>query len=81
MAETKPTATAASKSSSAPAKHGGNSISWIAPLVCVLAGYSIWRFMLLDSMNPILPEDSGPTTWVPKMPFIVSTKEELSFPC
>jgi biopolymer transport protein ExbB len=48
MAETKPTATTASKSTSAPAKHGGNAISWIAPLVCVLAGYTIWRYGMGD---------------------------------
>jgi biopolymer transport protein ExbB len=48
MAETKPTATTASKSTSAPAKHGGNAISWIAPLVCVLAGYIIWRYGMGD---------------------------------
>ncbi len=47
MAETRPTATAASKSSTSvqPAKKG-NSISWLAPLLCVIAGYIIWRFII-----------------------------------
>ena len=59
MAETKSTASTASKSSSAPAKHGGNSISWIAPLVCVIAGYSIWRFMMGDASGFNEPDPSG----------------------
>lgn len=48
MAETKPTATvAASKSTtSVQPKKSGNSISWLAPLVCIIIGYCIWRFIL-----------------------------------
>jgi biopolymer transport protein ExbB len=60
MAETKPTATAAVKSSTSvqPVKKG-NSISWIAPLVCVIAGYVIWRFIVGDSSNFNQPDPSG----------------------
>ncbi|MBL0357179.1 MAG: MotA/TolQ/ExbB proton channel family protein [Chitinophagaceae bacterium] len=45
MAETKPTATV---KASAPAsvKKSGNSISYLAPIICILAGYLIWRFIL-----------------------------------
>ena len=49
MAETKPTATAAAtKSVSVQPKKKGNAISWIAPLVCLIVGYCIWRFILGD---------------------------------
>jgi biopolymer transport protein ExbB len=60
MAETKPTATAAVKSSTSvqPVKKG-NSISWIAPLVCIIAGYVIWRFIIGDSSNFTTPDPSG----------------------
>lgn len=47
MAETKPTATSV-KSTSVQPKKSSNAISWIAPIVCVLAGYCIWRFILGD---------------------------------
>jgi biopolymer transport protein ExbB len=47
MAETKPTATSV-KSTSVQPKKSSNAISWIAPIVCVIAGYCIWRFILGD---------------------------------
>ena len=46
MAETKPTATATVKATSVQAKKSSNAISWIAPIICVIAGYIIWRFMM-----------------------------------
>lgn len=46
MAETKPTATASVKATSVQAKKSSNAISWIAPVVCIIAGYSIWRFLM-----------------------------------
>src|SRR5687767_396551 len=46
MAETKPTASV--KATSVQPKKSSNAISWIAPLVCVIAGYAIWRFILGD---------------------------------
>lgn len=50
MAETKPTATAAVRAAtSAQPKRGGNLISWVAPVVCIIAGYCIWRFILGDA--------------------------------
>ena len=45
MAETKPTASASVKATSVQPKKSGNSISWIAPVVCIIAGYLIWRFV------------------------------------
>jgi len=45
MAETKPTAGASIKSTSVQAKKTSNSISWLAPIFCIIAGYCIWRFI------------------------------------
>ncbi|HWC53929.1 MAG TPA: MotA/TolQ/ExbB proton channel family protein [Chitinophagaceae bacterium] len=49
MAETKPTATASVKATSVQAKKSSNAISWIAPVICIIAGYCIWRFLMGDS--------------------------------
>lgn len=46
MAETKPTATV--KATSVQPKKSSNAISWVAPIICVIAGYCIWRFILGD---------------------------------
>jgi biopolymer transport protein ExbB len=44
MAETKPTASV--KATSVQPKKSSNIISWVAPVICVVAGYCIWRFMM-----------------------------------
>lgn len=60
MAETKPTASTGVKStSSAQHKKSGNSISWIAPLSCIILGYVIWRFMLGAPGNFTIPDPNG----------------------
>ncbi|HEY4062801.1 MAG TPA: MotA/TolQ/ExbB proton channel family protein [Puia sp.] len=61
MAETKPTAATAAKSStsSVQPKKRGNSISWVAPLVCIIAGYVIWRFLLGADSNFTKPDLNG----------------------
>lgn len=60
MAEAKPTATAVSKSStSVQPKKKGNSISWIAPVACIILGYVIWRFILGDASNFTNPDPAG----------------------
>src|ERR1051326_7517421 len=46
MAEIKPTATAFVKATSVQAKKSSNAISWLAPIICIIAGYLIWRFMM-----------------------------------
>jgi len=46
MAETKPTATASVKATSVQAKKSSNIISWLAPIICIVAGYLIWRYIL-----------------------------------
>ncbi|MCZ2460923.1 MAG: MotA/TolQ/ExbB proton channel family protein [Chitinophagales bacterium] len=48
MAETKPTATASVKATSVHTKKSGNAISWVAPVLCIIAGYCIWRFLIGD---------------------------------
>jgi biopolymer transport protein ExbB len=57
MAETKPTASV--KSTSVQPKKSSNAISWIAPVVCVIAGYAIWRFILGGADGFENPDKSG----------------------
>jgi biopolymer transport protein ExbB len=59
MAETKPTAPAAKSSTSVQPKKSSNAISWVAPVVCILAGYLIWRFGLGAAGNFTKPDPSG----------------------
>jgi biopolymer transport protein ExbB len=74
MAETKPTAATKSASSGQP-KKSGNSISWIAPLTCIILGYVIWRFVLgapgnftvPDTNGGFWPNHKGPKTGLSKM--------------
>ncbi|MBC8054124.1 MAG: MotA/TolQ/ExbB proton channel family protein [Sphingobacteriaceae bacterium] len=69
MAETKPTASASVKATSVQAKRSSNSISWIAPVLCVVAGYAIWRFILGASNGFEQPSAEGgfwPEHKVPK---------------
>ncbi len=48
MAETKSTATV-KPSTSVQAKKSSNAISLLAPVICIIAGYIIWRFVLGNS--------------------------------
>lgn len=50
MAETKPTASV-KPVTSVQAKKTGNSISWIAPVLCIITGYVLWRFVLGNPSN------------------------------
>ena len=59
MAETKPTASASVKATSVQAKKSSNAISWIAPIVCILAGYAIWRYILGAESGFDAPDTSG----------------------
>jgi len=60
MAETKPTASVVSKSSTSvqPLKKN-NAVSWVAPVACIIAGYVIWRFVLGNPDNFIQPDPAG----------------------
>jgi biopolymer transport protein ExbB len=61
MAETRPvaTATAAKSSTSVQPKKKSNAISWVAPVVCFIAGFIIWRFVLGNPANFTNPDLSG----------------------
>ena len=73
MAETKSTATV-KPSSVIQAKKSNNSISWIAPLVCIIIGYVFWRFILGNpsgftkpASGAFWPEHEGPVGALHKM--------------
>ncbi len=57
MAETKPTASKAS--TSVQPKKKSNAISWIAPLVCIILGYVIWRFVIGSPDNFTKGKENG----------------------
>jgi biopolymer transport protein ExbB len=57
MAEIKPTASV--KATSVQPKKTSNAISWIAPVVCIVAGYAIWRFILGDPGGFETPDKAG----------------------
>jgi len=64
MADIKPTTagTAAPKKPAAPAAQGGgssNAISIIAPIVCLVIGYCIWRFIIGNPSNFQHPDAAG----------------------
>ena len=61
MAETRPTATtsAAKSTTSVQPKKKSNAISLIAPIVCIIAGFVIWRFILGNPSNFNRPDPSG----------------------
>lgn len=59
MAETKPTATAVKSSTSVQPKKKSNAISWVAPVLCIITGYVIWRFLLGNPSNFTNPDPSG----------------------
>ena len=67
MAESKPTASSTVKSTSVQPKKSSNAISWLAPIICLIAGYCIWRFMMGDpngfkqpGTGGFWPDNKGP---------------------
>jgi biopolymer transport protein ExbB len=76
MAETRPTASVVSKSSTSvqPLKKN-NTVSWVAPVACIIAGYVIWRFLLgapgnftnPDPNGGFWPSHEGPKTGIVRM--------------
>ncbi|MES2777218.1 MAG: MotA/TolQ/ExbB proton channel family protein [Bacteroidota bacterium] len=67
MAENKPTATATSaKSTSVQPKKSSNIISLLAPILCVLAGYIIWRFIIGSPSNFSKPDTNASHWFAPK---------------
>ncbi len=61
MAETKPTA--AKAATSVQPKKNSNLISWLAPIVCIIIGYLIWRFILGNPSGFKEPDTSGAWFW------------------
>lgn len=61
MAETKPTA--AKAATSVQPKKNSNIVSWIAPIVCIIIGYLIWRFILGTPSGFKEPDTSGAWFW------------------
>lgn len=60
MAETRPTAgTTSVKATSVQPKRSGNAISWLAPVVCIVAGYLIWRFLIGAASGFTAPDENG----------------------
>ena len=59
MAENKPTATVAKTATSVQPKRRSNTISWIAPVACILAGYIIWRFVMGNPSGFTSPDPAG----------------------
>src|SRR6202051_4776265 len=59
MAETRATAAAAKPTTSVQAAKKGNSISWMAPLLCVIIGFLIWRFLIGADSNFTKPDPAG----------------------
>jgi biopolymer transport protein ExbB len=44
---------------SVQAKRSSNIISWLAPLICIIAGYVIWRFVVGATANFTNPDPAG----------------------
>ncbi|MGN6164454.1 MAG: MotA/TolQ/ExbB proton channel family protein [Flavisolibacter sp.] len=59
--ETRPTAgaTASVKATSVQPKRSGNAISWLAPIICIIAGYCIWRFIMGNAGGFDKPDPAG----------------------
>ncbi len=76
MADSNTTASStikAAATTSVQAKKSSNNISWIAPVICIIAGYVIWRFVIGNPSNFTNPDPSGgfwPNHQGPKSPFI-----------
>lgn len=62
MAETKPTATAPKSSTSVQPKKDSNLVATLAPILCILGGYFIWRVVLGSAGNFTNP-DPDPSHW------------------
>ena len=62
MAETKPTATAAKSATSVQPKKSSNLVATLAPILCILGGYFIWRVVLGSAGNFTTP-DPDPSHW------------------
>ncbi|MEJ7737532.1 MAG: MotA/TolQ/ExbB proton channel family protein [Chitinophagaceae bacterium] len=75
MAESKPIANVKSTATSVQPRRSSNLISWLGPILCILGGYIIWRFVLgadanftnPDKAGGFWPKHVGPKGGLPKM--------------
>jgi biopolymer transport protein ExbB len=63
MAEIKPTATTSRPTTTTQVKRKSNSVSYLAPICCIIAGYIIWRFFIGGDSNFTNPDKSGAWFW------------------
>jgi len=56
---TAPSTIKAAATTSVQAKKSTNNISWIAPIICIVAGYVIWRYVIGSASNFTNPDLSG----------------------
>ena len=75
MAETKPTASAPKSNATVQTKKSSNIISILAPVLCIIGGYLIWRFILGADAG------FGQSTKDQKVHGIVCMKVVSSFRC
>jgi biopolymer transport protein ExbB len=62
MAEQRPSASTTNttvKATSVQAKKSSNLISWLAPVLCIVVGYSIWRFLMGSPDGFKQPDPAG----------------------
>ncbi|ANE50938.1 MotA/TolQ/ExbB proton channel family protein [Flavisolibacter tropicus] len=62
MAEQRPSASTTNttvKATSVQAKKSSNLISWLAPILCIVVGYSIWRFAMGNPDGFKTPDTTG----------------------
>jgi len=61
MAETRPTASVAATkiATNVQPKRRSNIIAWIAPILCIVIGYVIWRFIIGNPSNFTKPDPAG----------------------
>ena len=60
MAEQRPAAsTTSTKATSVQPKRSSNAISWLAPIICIIAGYVIWRFLMGAADGFKQPDPNG----------------------
>ncbi len=60
MAEQRPTAgTSSVKATSVQPKRSSNAISWLAPIICIVVGYCIWRFAMGAADGFKQPDPAG----------------------
>src|SRR3712207_5232157 len=75
MAEKKPSGTVKRSGTSVQPRRSSNLISWLGPLLCIIAGYIIWRFIRgapgnftqPDTNGGFWPKHVGPIGGLPKM--------------